>query len=118
LTLRPPSPGKLIGLVRDAPGAALHFVGDRLRRHGSDADLAAGEGAIVDSGLGKTALYRDEAGRRHTLSARCPHLGCLVRWNAAEGTWDCPCHGSRFAPTGEVIEGPAAKPLERRAVSG
>ena len=118
MTSRPPSPGALIGLVRNAPGAALHFVGDRLRRRGSDVDLAPGEGAIVDSGLGKAALYRDEGGELHALSARCTHLGCLVRWNAADGTWDCPCHGSRFSPTGEVDEGPATKPLEPRAVPG
>jgi Rieske Fe-S protein len=103
--------GSIPGLVRQAIEAPLHFVGDRLWRAGSGADLAPGEGAIVDDGLGKAALYRDDEGELHRLSARCTHLACIVRWNEADRTWDCPCHGSRFAATGEVRHGPASKPL-------
>jgi Rieske Fe-S protein len=58
-------------------------------------------------GLSKVAVYRDDEGRAHELSAVCPHLGCIVRWNQAEHTWDCPCHGSRFDKLGKVINGPA-----------
>jgi glycine/D-amino acid oxidase-like deaminating enzyme/nitrite reductase/ring-hydroxylating ferredoxin subunit len=78
---------------------------------GSDVDsvdeIKHGSGAVIRRGLSKLAIYRDDAGRLHTRSAVCPHLGGLVRWNSAEHTWDCPCHGSRFKATGEVIHGPA-----------
>jgi Rieske Fe-S protein len=64
--------------------------------------------------LGQRAVYRDQGGELHSLSARCTHMGCIVNFNDAEATWDCPCHGSRFNTDGEVIEGPAVKPLEKK----
>ena len=70
-----------------------------------------GGGAVVRRGLEKLAVYRDEQGRLHERHAKCPHLGCLVHWNPAETTWDCPCHGSRFDRYGKVINGPANKDL-------
>ncbi len=73
----------------------------------SAAEIAPGTGAIVRHGLKKIAAYRDEKGTIHELSAVCPHLGCVVAWNSAEKTWDCPCHGSRFEALGGVITGPA-----------
>lgn len=76
-------------------------------------EIAAGEGAIMRDGLKKTAVYKDESGAVRKLSAYCTHLGCVVSWNSGEKTWDCPCHGSRFAADGEVIEGPAQTDLER-----
>jgi glycine/D-amino acid oxidase-like deaminating enzyme/nitrite reductase/ring-hydroxylating ferredoxin subunit len=75
-------------------------------------DVPSGCGAVVRRGLKKVAIYRDEHGVAHERSAVCPHLGCIVHWNGAERVWDCPCHGSRFAPTGEVINGPANNGLE------
>lgn len=75
-------------------------------------EIAAGEGGIVAVGDHMVAVYRDAAGTTTTLSARCPHLGCTVKWNPTEDAWDCPCHGSRFAPTGAVVHGPAEQPLE------
>jgi Rieske Fe-S protein len=59
------------------------------------------------------ALYRDAAGELHAISSVCTHRGCDVHWNDANKVWDCPCHGSRFSPTGEVVHGPAAMPLPR-----
>jgi glycine/D-amino acid oxidase-like deaminating enzyme/nitrite reductase/ring-hydroxylating ferredoxin subunit len=69
-------------------------------------------GAVVREGLRKLAVYRDEAGELHRLSAVCTHLGCIVGWNKAASTWDCPCHGSRFDAYGRVLNGPASKDLE------
>ena len=66
---------------------------------------------IIKSRGKKVAAYRDSKGNVHKVSAICTHMGCVVRWNSAEKTWDCPCHGSRFKPTGEVIAGPAEAPL-------
>jgi nitrite reductase/ring-hydroxylating ferredoxin subunit len=91
-----------------------HFVADRVRNRGSAGELAPGEGAVVGAGLGQRALFRDDDGTLHALSARCTHLGCIVKWNAAERSWDCPCHGSRFAHDGQVLEGPATSPLPPR----
>jgi glycine/D-amino acid oxidase-like deaminating enzyme/nitrite reductase/ring-hydroxylating ferredoxin subunit len=68
-------------------------------------------GAIVRRGLSKLAVYRDGGGNLHEWSAVCPHLGCIVSWNDAEKTWDCPCHGSRFDCLGRVINGPANRDL-------
>jgi glycine/D-amino acid oxidase-like deaminating enzyme/nitrite reductase/ring-hydroxylating ferredoxin subunit len=70
-------------------------------------EIAQGSGAIVRRGVQKLAIYRDEAGVLHEMSAICPHLGCVVDWNDTEKTWDCPCHGSRFSALGKVVNGPA-----------
>lgn len=101
-----------------AQGKVLkHFVGDRI---GSDArsvaDIAPGSGAVVRVGGRHCAVFRDEDGALHGLSARCTHLGCLVHFNDGERAWECPCHGSRFAVDGSVVQGPANRPLEPRAV--
>jgi len=76
-------------------------------------ELKKNEGGIVSSGGRKVAVYRDKKGNTVALNPKCTHMGCTVGWNPAQKTWDCPCHGSRYAPTGEVINGPAQKPLER-----
>jgi glycine/D-amino acid oxidase-like deaminating enzyme/nitrite reductase/ring-hydroxylating ferredoxin subunit len=70
-------------------------------------------GAVIRRGASKVAVYRDATGALHEKSAVCPHLGCIVQWNPAEKTWDCPCHGSRFDKFGTVINGPANVGLGR-----
>ena len=109
--------------LREAPAllklqlsVAGHFVGDRLRPShvGSVAEIAPGDGAVVRVGGQRCAVYRDESGTAHAVSARCTHLGCLVRFNEAETAWECPCHGSRFAVDGSVLQGPATRPLAPR----
>jgi glycine/D-amino acid oxidase-like deaminating enzyme/nitrite reductase/ring-hydroxylating ferredoxin subunit len=109
--------------VRAAPQLAraqlwvgAHLIGDRLtpaEASGAD-EVPAGEARVVRAGLGKIGVHRDDAGGLHAVSLRCTHLGCLVHWNDAERSWDCPCHGSRFDPDGNVLAGPATKPLEPR----
>jgi nucleotide-binding universal stress UspA family protein/nitrite reductase/ring-hydroxylating ferredoxin subunit len=74
-------------------------------------ELAPGEGGVIERQGEKLAAFVDDAGELHLLSARCTHLGCTVGWNPAEHTFDCPCHGSRFSSMGEVVNGPAARPL-------
>jgi glycine/D-amino acid oxidase-like deaminating enzyme/nitrite reductase/ring-hydroxylating ferredoxin subunit len=100
--------------AKENANVAGRFFLDRIRNRQSPDGLVPGEGTVIGSGLGQRAVYRDESGGLHTLSARCTHLGCIVKFNGPERTWDCPCHGSRFEATGEVIEGPATAPLQRR----
>ena len=112
LTLRQSLPR----LVKENAQVAVRFVGDRLR-HGDRRPLESlrpGEGAVVEHDGERIAAARDEGGTLHAVSARCTHLGCLVAWNGAERSWDCPCHGSRFARDGTVLEGPAVHRLERK----
>ena len=74
-------------------------------------DLKQGEGAVIRRGMKKIAVYRDEAGTLHEMTAVCPHLKCIVHWNRTETTWDCPCHGSRFDALGKVLNGPSVADL-------
>jgi Rieske Fe-S protein len=76
-------------------------------------ELAAGEGAILGKDLRRYAIYKDETNNVHAFSAVCPHLGCIVQWNADEKSFDCPCHGSRFTKEGAVINGPATSGLKK-----
>jgi glycine/D-amino acid oxidase-like deaminating enzyme/nitrite reductase/ring-hydroxylating ferredoxin subunit len=83
--------------------------------------IARGAGAVLRRGVHRIAVYRDPVGMLHEFSARCTHLGCVVRWNAAETTWDCKCHGSRFDALGHVVSGPAVRgldPVDPKPVSG
>jgi len=73
--------------------------------------LAPGEGKLLRSGLQTIAACRDRNGRLHLRSASCTHLGCVVHFNSLEQCWDCPCHGSQFAPDGTALNGPAIAPL-------
>jgi Rieske Fe-S protein len=94
---------------------ARHFVGDRLSSHVDSVDLIPrGQGAVTRLGGERCAVYRDHDGTVTAVSATCTHLGCIVRFNDAETAWECPCHGSRFAVDGTVLQGPANRPLEPR----
>jgi glycine/D-amino acid oxidase-like deaminating enzyme/nitrite reductase/ring-hydroxylating ferredoxin subunit len=105
-------------LARLNTKVAVDLVGDRLRP-GEVSDPSAvppGEARVLRDGLERAGVYRDEDGTVHAVSLRCTHLGCLLRFNGAETSWDCPCHGSRFDVDGAVLEGPAVKPLPRKDV--
>jgi glycine/D-amino acid oxidase-like deaminating enzyme/nitrite reductase/ring-hydroxylating ferredoxin subunit len=112
LTLRASVPR----LVKENAVAGLRFVGDRITKRGSRSieDLQHGEGDIVRLDGEKVAGHRRDDGTLVAVSTRCTHLGCQLSWNSAERSWDCPCHGSRFSPEGEVLQGPAVRELERK----
>ncbi|MGC1274437.1 MAG: FAD-dependent oxidoreductase [Planctomycetaceae bacterium] len=79
-------------------------------------EISKGEGRLVSYKGHTLAVYRDAHGLTHALSPACTHAGCNVHWNDAEHTWDCPCHGGRYAATGERIYGPPPADLERKAL--
>lgn len=98
---------------------AKDFVFDRLNQAGRGLnDIPAGEGRVVRVKGQRLAVFKDDAGTVHARSAVCPHMKCLVHWNAFERSWDCPCHGSRFDVTGAVLEGPAMHDLQEVDLEG
>ena len=107
-------------LVKENLFVARRFFQDRITKRAPAApeELAAGEGKVMSVRGRQIAVSRDEAGALHAVSARCTHLGCIVNWNSAEQTWDCPCHGSRFSPSGEVIQAPAVAALKPASLDG
>jgi nitrite reductase/ring-hydroxylating ferredoxin subunit len=99
-------------LIKDNLKVGANLVGghlDRLRDHGRH--LAPGQGGVIDIDGDTAGAYRDPEGRLHAVSLTCTHLGCRLAWNAAETSWDCACHGSRFSTGGNVLNGPAVQPL-------
>lgn len=85
----------------------LEFTDNRIQ------DLAADDATVVRLNGRRAGVYKDKNETLHAIDSTCTHMGCEVEWNSGERTWDCPCHGSRFSYTGDVIEGPAKRPLER-----
>lgn len=79
-------------------------------------DLAPCQSRKIDVGGQPVAVYRGKDGALQAVAGKCSHMGCELRWNGAETSWDCNCHGSRFAPDGRVLEGPALVPLQVAAV--
>ena len=104
---------ELLGLAKENADVALQF-GDYVTpgQVHDTADIPAGEGRVIRRGAHKVAAFKAADGTVHECSAVCTHLKCIVDWNTAEKSWDCPCHGSRFDPFGKVIAGPATADLE------
>ena len=96
----------------------MHFFSDRLRPVdvSKPSEIGPGEGKTLRVKGERLACYRDRQGLLHAVSSVCTHLGCLVKFNTAETSWDCPCHGSRFGVDGEVLDGPATRPLAKKPV--
>ncbi|MDQ3932318.1 MAG: FAD-dependent oxidoreductase [Actinomycetota bacterium] len=102
-------------LLQHNVDSAKRFAGDRFRSvFTTVADIPPGGGGVVLTGGEQVAVAKDEGGRTTAVSAVCRHLGCIVQWNPAEQTWDCPCHGSRYDRDGRVLTGPATRSLEPR----
>jgi glycine/D-amino acid oxidase-like deaminating enzyme/nitrite reductase/ring-hydroxylating ferredoxin subunit len=99
--------GALKEIVRENLNVAVQYGDWITPGESSFEDIPAGEGRIVRMGTHKVAAYRDEKGLLHLRDATCTHLKCIVDWNTAEKSWDCPCHGSRFDAEGRVLNGPA-----------
>ena len=78
----------------------------------TDVHIKPGEGKVIESNEQRAGAYKDEQGKLHIVDTTCTHMGCELKWNSAEKSWDCPCHGSRFTYEGNVIEGPAVQPLK------
>ncbi len=92
---------------------AKHLIKGKLEIiPGDPDDLTDGEGSVVMYKGKRAGAYKDENGKLYVVDTTCTHLGCECEWNHAEKTWDCPCHGSRYAYSGDVIEGPAKKALK------
>jgi len=88
---------------------AYHLVADRFGIHETDSlkRIEPGTGKLVEVDGKKVAAYCDEKGKVYALNPNCTHMGCIVNWNREEKSWDCPCHGARFAIDGKVSTGPA-----------
>lgn len=100
-------------LVQNAD-VAKELVTGKMARLPEDADIKKGEAQVLDVEGQKMGVYRDDEGELHWVDTTCTHLGCELKWNDAERTWDCPCHGSRFSYDGDVLEGPAFNQLSCR----
>jgi glycine/D-amino acid oxidase-like deaminating enzyme/nitrite reductase/ring-hydroxylating ferredoxin subunit len=105
--------------VKENADVAYRFVADRFSAESlkSLQDLEAGTGTIVKYEGEKLAVYKDEQGKISALSPVCTHAGCIVSFNHAEKSWDCPCHGGRFTTEGEVLTGPLRADLKKVDIS-
>ncbi|MCM3719326.1 FAD-dependent oxidoreductase [Fictibacillus phosphorivorans] len=107
-------PSDIKQFIKENADVAKHFVSGKLERPSKNPrSLKKDEGGAVTVDGKRCGAYRDPNGELFVVDTACTHLGCDVEWNSGERTWDCPCHGSRFTYQGDVVEGPATKPLKR-----
>jgi glycine/D-amino acid oxidase-like deaminating enzyme/nitrite reductase/ring-hydroxylating ferredoxin subunit len=105
--------GSILTFIKQNLDVAMNFVSGKFPTGSPAGKIEKGEGKIVNVAGQKIGAYRDEKGKLHLIDTTCTHMGCELKWNDAEKTWDCPCHGSRFSPAGEVIDSPAFEPLDK-----
>jgi glycine/D-amino acid oxidase-like deaminating enzyme/nitrite reductase/ring-hydroxylating ferredoxin subunit len=100
--------------VKHNTDVVAQFVGKWFATEKIDefASVATEEGKVVKLNNETMALYKDATGQIHAVNPSCTHMKCSVAWNAAEKSWDCPCHGARYSVDGEVLNGPADTHLE------
>jgi Rieske Fe-S protein len=111
--------GGAVNYLKQNVDYPYYLLKDRLSPVSDDVhSLKRGQGRIVQMNGERIACACDAEGTLHAVCAICTHMGCQVQWNNAEETWDCPCHGSRFKPNGEVLAGPAESPLEKVELAG
>jgi Rieske Fe-S protein len=105
---------ELLEMAKENADVALQYADYLTPGQVSDPkSIPLGEGRVLRRGAAKVAVYKDPAGVLHECSAVCTHMKCIVDWNTAEKSWDCPCHGSRFDRFGKVVNGPATADLEK-----
>lgn len=87
------------------------LIGGKLSKPSKDINIKCGEGKVVEIDGERVGAFRDDDGKIHLVNTTCTHAGCELNWNSAERSWDCPCHSSRFTYKGDILKGPATKPL-------
>ncbi|MGN9164193.1 FAD-dependent oxidoreductase [Tissierellaceae bacterium HCP3S3_D8] len=97
-------------IVQNA-NVASQLIDGKLSNLPEEVDIKPGEGKVLEVDGERAGAFRDENDKLHLVNTTCTHMGCELNWNSAERSWDCPCHGSRFTYEGEIIQGPAVKPL-------
>lgn len=106
------SPSTLPAMIKDGAQAVKGLARENLRIPQETLDeIKPGQGGVVSAEGEKVGVYKDDAGEVFLVSTRCPHLGCQLEWNPDEKSWDCPCHGSRFSYTGQLLDGPAQEEI-------
>jgi Rieske Fe-S protein len=103
--------------ITENANVAKELIKSKLTPAENDVDIQPGEARVVEMDGKKRGAFRDQKGKLHVVDTTCTHMGCELQWNSAEQSWDCPCHGSRFTYEGEIIEGPAQKPLNKLEVN-
>lgn len=107
--------GSVKNFIVENLDVAKHFISGKIKPVSENYYIKPGEADIIESNGDRTGVYRDDQGEHHMVNTTCTHMGCELNWNSAEKSWDCPCHGSRFTFSGDIIEGPAVRPLTKES---